>query len=778
MAPPVYRIVLLVPDEDEVALLGELVRSSLGEVVGVVDPDGEALGTAIAEIMGLPVVADPGDPALAEADYLVYPAGRPDAERLLERARAAGLLPLPTRHFRRLLAPPLRREVADRPELPDLDRLENEAAALERTLARVEQAIDRESLLRWLLGAALRAVGASGGSLMLHDEKAGELYVGIAHGLSEGTLHAARQRVGEGIAGRVAERLRGELVVGRAAGEDRRDRPDIDAAVCVPLVREGRLLGVLNASTSSGERRLGPEQLETLERLAPRLARLLESFLVLAERRLREGYRLLERRLAELDRPGRSLAEVIADWAAALAAQTRATRFGLALVCADGSLLTLEAGGDDPAEPRYETVQNPALDEVRRTGRPLVARQRDAGRSESSVTVFYLPIGSGPVEGVATAVFESAAAAHAFQAAAGEAVWVLQRRLAALAGRDEQRDRLERLTRLATVLAELAGSRGGSGSAAALVAEAAADLTGAEEVVVVREVAADAAVPLDAAQADRPWLRQGGRLLEEARQERWRVTLLSDSDAPRARETCLLAATASQGAAAPGLLLRGKRRLHPLDGAVFTAFDGELAGRLAAVLPAAAAGDPAGTPGEGRGVVPRPAATAAPTVVPPAAPSPPPAPPAAGAPPEGAARPGEGAVSEQHREAVLDLLRREMDRADRYHTAFALLALRRTDAAWDAAGAVAAAGALRRLVRSSDAVLPLPDGTVLLLAPEDIQGVGRLQRRLLSLMSQASGVPVDRLRAAHTVHPGRREDPVSLLDDLLQALAPRPDAGD
>ena len=34
---------------------------------------------------------------------------------------------------------------------------------------RIEEALDRESLLRWLLGLATRATGASSGSIMLFD---------------------------------------------------------------------------------------------------------------------------------------------------------------------------------------------------------------------------------------------------------------------------------------------------------------------------------------------------------------------------------------------------------------------------------------------------------------------------------------------------------------------------------------------------------------------------------------------------------------------------------
>ena len=82
------------------------------------------------------------------------------------------------------------------------------------------------------------------------------------------------------------------------------------------------------------------------------------------------------------------------------------------------------------------------------------------------------------------------------------------------------------------------------------------------------------------------------------------------------------------------------------------------------------------------------------------------------------------------RQLIIDVLRREMDRCDRYHTVFALAAF------WPELppdpGGDLIRGLARRLatkVRSSDYVACLDDGTVLMIAPEDIQSLGRMQQR-------------------------------------------------
>ena len=53
-----WRVTLVRPGEREMALLAELASRRDCQIVAVIDPGGQALGTAIAEVMGLPILPD------------------------------------------------------------------------------------------------------------------------------------------------------------------------------------------------------------------------------------------------------------------------------------------------------------------------------------------------------------------------------------------------------------------------------------------------------------------------------------------------------------------------------------------------------------------------------------------------------------------------------------------------------------------------------------------------------------------------------------------------
>ena len=111
---------------------------------------------------------------------------------------------------------------------------------------------DFERLCSSVLDSAVRTVHAASGSLMLIDEQGQYLRIMTAFGLSDLVVQETRQRVGQGIAGRVAEEGEPLLLVGTIGDERfpvRGERPEIPSAVCVPIVAEGRVLGVLNVNS-------------------------------------------------------------------------------------------------------------------------------------------------------------------------------------------------------------------------------------------------------------------------------------------------------------------------------------------------------------------------------------------------------------------------------------------------------------------------------------------------------------------------------------------------
>ena len=143
--------------------------------------------------------------------------------------------------------------------------------ALHEVVESYNLTIDADELFRRMLEIALGVTGAEGGSLMLLDADARELRVRVAAGVEPELWPKIRVRIGEGIAGRVAAdarplRLRGKA--DRQAFHIVRERLDVESALCVPLVHEGRVLGVLNLHHSTRPDAFSDADLEFTEQLA------------------------------------------------------------------------------------------------------------------------------------------------------------------------------------------------------------------------------------------------------------------------------------------------------------------------------------------------------------------------------------------------------------------------------------------------------------------------------------------------------------------------------
>jgi GAF domain-containing protein len=118
---------------------------------------------------------------------------------------------------------------------------------------------------------ALGTTGADRGSLMLLDRERRELRVRVAVGIEPELWPKIRVRLGEGIAGRVAEdgrplRIRGKA--DRARFQIMRERLDVESALCVPLVHGGAVLGVLNLHHTTRPDAFRDEDLAFVQQLA------------------------------------------------------------------------------------------------------------------------------------------------------------------------------------------------------------------------------------------------------------------------------------------------------------------------------------------------------------------------------------------------------------------------------------------------------------------------------------------------------------------------------
>ena len=687
-----WSVVLACPGEGELALLADLSIRRDARIVAVADPDGTSLGAELAEIMGIPVVHDLENMNPAEVDWLVHPDLTEAVAALIDEAEDKGIAAERSDLFAiRLVAPgqplPLTPRAAP---TQDLEYLERETATIHRTLSRIEEALDRESLLRWLLGLAMRAVGASSGSLMLWDEAAGELYVGFAHGLSDTTRHQTRVRAGEGIAGRVAATGEAARVRKRSHGLNR-DRTDIIDAVCAPLRWDGKLLGVINLSATADDGPLGKDALGVVNGLSHRLASLLNRFIALQAVQDQEEVRSLDEELSTIARTADEPRAFLGTWLTRFAEAAGARSADLGLLTIDGDLCVISPDGV-----AYETPPCASKSTVLATGLARVMR----GEDDTDETVYHLPVGRTTHRSVLTLNFSGPEMAHRFGAMAETYIYLANRHLGPALTLAERTDEVERLTLLASALSSLAELQ--PAEAEERVLSAARRLTGAREALLVDERA-----PLaDDPRADLKL--EASRLLQQTGDEGWLATTLeTGSDG----ELHVLAVPLDTTRPLPGLLLVDKERVHDLDAATFTETDARFARRLLPLLR-----------------TPRVQSV-----------------------PEPAPVPDSGTAQ------VLNILRREMDRCDRYHTMIGIAAFR-----LDHTPASVVVAELSAKLRSSDQVGCLDDGTVVVLVPEDIQSLHRLQHRVESLLESLTGA-AQQIKSGTAVYPGPAADPSQLL---------------
>jgi len=142
---------------------------------------------------------------------------------------------------------------------------------LSEVVESVELTIDSSDLFSRMLEIAIGASGADGGSLMLLDPATQELRIQAAVGIERELWPKIRIPLGQGIAGRAAAEARSIRIVGKASAEDfqiLRERLDVQAALCAPLLHEGNVLGVLNLHHRTESGRFGESDSGFIDRLA------------------------------------------------------------------------------------------------------------------------------------------------------------------------------------------------------------------------------------------------------------------------------------------------------------------------------------------------------------------------------------------------------------------------------------------------------------------------------------------------------------------------------
>lgn len=754
-----WRVVLVIPGEDELSLLAELTERKDVHVVGLLDPAGESVGAGMAEIMSLPVFSSLEEIPEDEVRFLIHPPLSDEVAAIIDGSVGRPFTCVSAVNFANLLVDHALATIQEpRPAAHrvNFDFLEKETAAIHQTLGRIEEAMDREGLLRWLLKLATKAVGAAGGSIMLFDETTQELYVAFAHGMSQSTLHRTRIRLGEGISGMVAQERKAELIKGNRHPGAQRDRGTLRSAVCAPIIWQDSLLGVINVSAAEGDRDLAADALTIIENLSSRFGLILERFLRLQTILDGEIFRKLEEGFDDStawQEPSRC---TLCQWAQKIQEISGADELSLSLMTAGGDLLVAHDEGV-----HYEFPPAPEKDAVLASGSPLVLRpsrnpaDRFNGEVDPGRTIFHLPIGRGPAKALLTVVFFKPSKAHHFHQQTAEIIYLLNRHLATWLDKAEANDKVERLTILADTLTELSTlAPNEHAKLAERAVSAARRLTGAESACILRDESGPEECQDKILGAD---LRnEAVRLLQETRTRGWSSTILGANNQGGIGKS-LLVVPLQPGQPFPGLVLVNKRRLHPLDGAAFTEFDALFARRLLPVFHAQDTREIPATlevePAAGSEVVPAPQpAVLAPVPV-----------------------PAELAPSIQVEPVpaidIRQVLAVEIDRSKRYHTPVGVIGLRCRSASGPVPDSHHLIRGLSAKLRTSDQAGVIQDGTILVTVPEEVQSLSALQTRLADLLVATSGQDDLVVQSAHRVYPGTGNNADELIEVLLNHLS-------
>jgi len=128
-----------------------------------------------------------------------------------------------------------------------------------------------DKLLDALLEVSFNFTGADRGSIMLFDKSQKELYVKISRGLKQEIIAKARSKVGEGIAGIIAQEDKPFFINEKITDERIRSQlknPQIKHSIGIPIKVNNKTLGVLNLGTSKdGSDKFTSESIETVDRL-------------------------------------------------------------------------------------------------------------------------------------------------------------------------------------------------------------------------------------------------------------------------------------------------------------------------------------------------------------------------------------------------------------------------------------------------------------------------------------------------------------------------------
>ncbi len=169
----------------------------------------------------------------------------------------------------------------------ELENLVYKLSTLSEVTELVSRIPDIKEVLHLVLHRAMTAVHSKIGSIMLLDPQTQTLRIAAAEGLEDAVVVGTTVRVGEGIAGKVAQT--GEPVLVEDVEHDARfgkvndPKYDTSSFICLPLRAQDRIIGVLNLSKKSGQESFGALDLKFLSTLLGHIGFAVENARLLKE---------------------------------------------------------------------------------------------------------------------------------------------------------------------------------------------------------------------------------------------------------------------------------------------------------------------------------------------------------------------------------------------------------------------------------------------------------------------------------------------------------------
>jgi hypothetical protein len=201
------RLAFLDLPDDRVDLISLARQAPAVEIVLVCHPDPEALALKIAEVLQIPRSTEPLDLLALKPDRVALPAMETPSAAALSRAGISNRIFTTLDDLESSFVAGTRADATGDPTpLENWEELFDEATGTR--LGKIQEALalseDRQRLFREILALAVEQTRAEAGSIMVLDEEEGELRIAFADGLSADTVRATRQKLGEGVAGKVA----------------------------------------------------------------------------------------------------------------------------------------------------------------------------------------------------------------------------------------------------------------------------------------------------------------------------------------------------------------------------------------------------------------------------------------------------------------------------------------------------------------------------------------------------------------------------------------------